>query len=176
VTGAGGRKPSVPLEVRVDGTIFIVEVDESPAGGLEVRVDGQSVAVDARLPRSGSGSLLLDGVSYTVDLGEGPDDTDVVVNGEMFRVQIQDRSGRRRGVAAKRGAVAGERLVAPMPGKVVAVLVEVGQTVEPGAGLVVLEAMKMENEFRASGPGVVAEVYVAAGQAVNAGDLLVVIV
>ena len=69
----------------------------------------------------------------------------------------------------------GQRLVAPMPGKVAAVLVAVGQPVERGAGLVVLEAMKMENEFRATGSGVVTEVHVSPGQAVNAGDVLVVI-
>ncbi len=62
-----------------------------------------------------------------------------------------------------------------MPGKVVKVLVEVGQPVERGAGLVVLEAMKMENEFRATGSGRVSEIHVEPGQAVDAGALLVVI-
>ena len=62
-----------------------------------------------------------------------------------------------------------------MPGKVVAVLVAVGQRVDAGAGLVVLEAMKMENEFRATANGVITEVHVAPGQAVDAGDLLVVV-
>jgi biotin carboxyl carrier protein len=55
------------------------------------------------------------------------------------------------------------------------VLVKVGQRVDAGAGLVVLEAMKMENEFRATASGVIAEVHVAPGQAVDAGDLLVVV-
>jgi biotin carboxyl carrier protein len=63
-----------------------------------------------------------------------------------------------------------------MPGKVVAVHVSPGDAVEPGAPLVVLEAMKMENEFRATAAGVVAEVRVVPGQAVNAGDLLLVVV
>jgi biotin carboxyl carrier protein len=62
-----------------------------------------------------------------------------------------------------------------MPGRVIAVHVRAGDRVEPGAPLVVLEAMKMENEFRAAGGGVVREVAVAPGQAVNAGDLLVAI-
>ena len=170
---ARGGAPS-RLTVHVEGTAFVVEIEDQPAGGPQVRVDGQPVAVDARLPRSGPGSVLLDGVSYLVDLGEGRDETDVVVDGETFRVQIEDPT--RRGRAAARPADgAGQRLVAPMPGKVVAVLATVGQPVEPGAGLVVLEAMKMENEFRATAAGVVAEVHVAPGQAVNAGDLLVVV-
>jgi biotin carboxyl carrier protein len=62
-----------------------------------------------------------------------------------------------------------------MPGKVVAVLVDIGQKVERGAGLVVLEAMKMENEFRATGAGVVSAIHVTPGQAVSAGDLLLVV-
>jgi biotin carboxyl carrier protein len=175
VTAAGGERLPSRLEVRVDGTTFTVEVEELPAGGLQVRVDGRPVNADARLPSSGSGSLLLDGVSYVVDLGAGPGEVQVVVDGEAFRVQVEDRAGRRRAAPAGPDAVPGQRLVAPMPGKVVAVLVEVGQAVEPGTELVVLEAMKMENEFRASAGGVVREIHVVPGQAVNAGDLLVVV-
>jgi biotin carboxyl carrier protein len=176
VTTPGGGLPS-RLDVRVDGTTFTVEVEELPAGGLQVRVDDQPIDVDARLPRCGTGSLLLDSVSYVVDLGEGRGrgETHVMVDGEAFRVQTESPTRRRRSGSTRASDGAGQRLVAPMPGKVVAVLVEVGQPVEPGAGLVVLEAMKMENEFRATGAGVVAELHVAAGQAVNAGDLLVVI-
>jgi biotin carboxyl carrier protein len=88
----------------------------------------------------------------------------VRVNGAPFSVEIDELSG---------GGV--QVHVAPMPGKVVAVLVEVGASVKPGAGLVVLEAMKMENEFRATGGGVVTEIHVTVGQTVDAGDLLVVV-
>jgi biotin carboxyl carrier protein len=168
-----GRPPS-RLAVRVEGTTFIVEMDERPTGGLDVRVDGRPVEVDARLSPSG-GSLLLDGISYVVDLGDGRGETQVVVDGEAFRVQVEGQGIRRRGAPADGSSGGGQRLVAPMPGKVAAVLVEVGQAVERGAGLVVLEAMKMENEFRATAKGTVREVHVQAGQAVNAGDLLVVI-
>jgi biotin carboxyl carrier protein len=171
---ASGGSPS-RLAVRVDGTTFSIEFEELPDGGLRVHVDGWSVGVDARLPQCGTGSLLLDGVSYQVDLDAGRGETHVVVDGETFRVQIEDPARRGRPAGPKPIDGAGQRLVAPMPGKVVAVLAEVGQHVEPGAGLVVLEAMKMENEFRATAGGVVTEVHVAAGQAVNVGDLLVVI-
>ena len=175
MTGGGGERPPSRLEIRVDGTTFTVEIEERPGGRLQVRVDGRPVDVDARLPPSGPGSLLLDGVSYAVDLGEGQGEIHVVVDGEAFRVQVADRDGRRRAAPAGPGGASGQRLVAPMPGKVVAVRVEVGQAVEPGAELIVLEAMKMENEFRATAGGVVREIRVVPGQAVNAGDLLVVV-
>jgi biotin carboxyl carrier protein len=163
------------VAVRVDGTTFVVEVEELPAGGVRVRVDGQAVEVESRLPASGTGSLLLDGASYLVDLGDGRGETHVVVDGEVFHVQIEDEARRGRALSADGHRGAGQRLVAPMPGKVVAVLVEVGQPVQPGTALVVLEAMKMENEFRATAGGVVTEVLVTPGQTVNAGDPLVVI-
>jgi 3-methylcrotonyl-CoA carboxylase alpha subunit len=110
-----------------------------------------------------------------VDLGDGRGETHVVVDGEVFHVQIEDEARRGRGHSVDGNRGAGQRLVAPMPGKVVAVLVEVGQPVQPGTALVVLEAMKMENEFRATAGGVVTEVLVTPGQTVNAGDPLVVI-
>jgi biotin carboxyl carrier protein len=169
----GGRLPS-RLAVRVEETTFIVEMDERPTGGLDVRIDGRPVEVDARLSASG-GSLLLDGVSYVVDLDDARGGTQAVVDGQAFRVQIEGDGVRRRGAPAQGSPGGGQRLVAPMPGKVAAVLVEVGQVVERGAGLVVLEAMKMENEFQATARGTVREIHVEAGQAVNAGDLLVVI-
>jgi biotin carboxyl carrier protein len=176
VTGLPGGGPASRLGVRVDGTTFTIEVDELPNGGLRILVDGHPVDVDARLPQCGAGSLLLDGVAYLVDLGEDRSgEISVVVDGDAFRVQIENPARRRSTGGAGARDRAGQRLVAPMPGKVVAVLVAVGQAVEPGSGLVVLEAMKMENEFRATTKGVVSEIHVAVGQAVSAGDLLVLI-
>ena len=171
---ASGRLP-VRIPVRVDGVLLVVEIEESPPGRLAVRVDGDAVGVDARLDPTGSGSLLLDGVSHVVDQEPGAGETTVVVDGEAFRVQIEGDVARRRGGSTDGRPGGGQRLVAPMPGKVAAVLVAVGQPVERGAGLVVLEAMKMENEFRATGGGVVTEIHVSPGQTVNAGDLLVVV-
>ncbi len=177
MTSTGSGRRSSRLSIQVDDATFTVEVEELGSGTLEVRVDGRPVEVDARLPASGTGSLLLDGVSYVVDLGEAGVDALLAVDGETFRVRVDDPvAGRRRGpTEASAGAGTGQRLVAPMPGKVVKVLVEVGQPVERGAGLVVLEAMKMENEFRATGSGMVSEIHVEPGQAVDAGALLVVI-
>jgi biotin carboxyl carrier protein len=152
-----------------------VEVDES-AGRCRVRLGEEWLDVDARPLGGGSWSLLIDGASYVADVLElGRGDLAVTVGGETSRIQVEEpnaRLARRPGAGA---GASGQRLVAPMPGRVVAVHVRPGDRVEPGAPLVVLEAMKMENEFRATGRGVVAEVAVASGQAVNAGDLLVVV-
>ncbi len=163
--------------VEVDGRAFTVEIADG-AAGLEVRVDGEPVAVDGRVPRAGGGTLLVGAAAHDLQVGEGTGaaSLSIAVDGETFQVRVRAGTGAAAVGGAGTGAVGtGQRLVAPMPGKVVAVLVEPGQSVEPGAGLVVLEAMKMENEFRATAAGTVTEVAVRPGQAVNAGDVLVVI-
>jgi glutaconyl-CoA/methylmalonyl-CoA decarboxylase subunit gamma len=97
------------------------------------------------------------------------------VDGETYRIRVEEET--RYIIRTRGGAVAtsGQVLRAPMPGRVVLVEVEVGQAVAPGDGLVVLEAMKMENEFKATTSGTVKEIPVKAGQTVNPGDVLVVI-
>jgi biotin carboxyl carrier protein len=99
----------------------------------------------------------------------------VHVNGRQLHVTISESGrSRRRGGAAAHGA-GPQRLTAPMPGKVVRVLVAPGDAVAAGQGLVVVEAMKMENELRAAKAGRVASVSVAEGQSVDAGAVLAVV-
>jgi biotin carboxyl carrier protein len=99
----------------------------------------------------------------------------VDVEGERYTIRVEEES---RYLIRTRGATEGVRgqiLKAPMPGKVTVVEVSVGQTVAPGDGLIILEAMKMENEFKAAVAGTVKEIRAQAGQTVNPGDVLVVI-
>jgi 3-methylcrotonyl-CoA carboxylase alpha subunit len=153
---------------------WLVEVAEH-GGRYRVRLGEEWLEVDARTSAAGPWSLLIGGVPYVVDVEDDEDEAVVSVGTETHRVRV-DAVGHRFGRRAARGSGgSGQRLVAPMPGRVVAVHVQPGDRVEPEAPLVVLEAMKMENEFRAITGGVVVEVRVSPGQAVNAGDLLVVI-
>ena len=160
--------------VRAGAETLPVEVVERD-GRYRVRLGEEWLDVDARVLSSGPYSLLIAGASYLVHVGEEGGDVVVAVGGETYRMRVEGpgRRGRRSLGGSSRGA--GQRLVAPMPGRVVAVHVQPGDRVDPGTPLVVLEAMKMENEFRATASGVVAEVGVTPGQAVNAGDLLVVV-
>ena len=99
----------------------------------------------------------------------------VRVGGHTHRIRVEEETRyliRTRGGTATGG---GQVLKAPMPGRVVLIEVAVGQRVRKGDGLVILEAMKMENEFRAAGEGTVKEIRVQPGQAVNPGDVLMVI-
>lgn len=157
------------------GEAHRVEVTGS-GGRYRITVGERVWEVDARLTSPGIYSLLVDGISHVADVDAGAGALAVQVGGETYTVQVEDEARwliRTRGGAA--GGGRGQRLTAPLPGRVTHVAVRPGDRVEAGAPLVVIEAMKMENEFRAAAPGTVTEVGVTAGQAVNAGDLLVVI-
>ncbi len=145
------------------------------AGRYRVALAGEISEVDARQVADGIWSLLIDGRSYTVDVSDRDGVSAVDVDGERYHIRVEEET---RYIIRTRGGKApatGQVLKAPMPGKVVHIEVELGQTVAPGDGLVVLEAMKMENEFRATAAGLVKEIRVQVGQAVNPGDTLVVI-
>ena len=119
----------------------------------------------------GAWSILIEGRSYAVQvLGGG----EVSVNGRVYRVEVLDPRGPRGQRSA--GESSGPRLIAAaMPGRVVRVLVAPGQQVAAGQRLIVVEAMKMQNEMKAPRPGRVASVKAEAGATVSAGDILVVI-
>ena len=119
----------------------------------------------------GTGSILIDGRSYTVVILSAGE---ISVNGRVFRVDVFDpRELRgRRSAADSSGPQA---VAAPMPGRVIRVLVTPGQEVAADEGLIVVEAMKMQNEMKAPRAGRVAAVKTVAGATVSAGDVLLVI-
>jgi len=162
------------FEAELGGAIVPIEV-QGEGGRYSVRLEGTTLEVDARPVGEGLWSLVIDGVSTVADVTEVDGVAVVHVDGETYRIRVEEETRyliRTRGGAA---GASGQVLKAPMPGRVVLVEVTVGQRVRAGDGLVILEAMKMENEFRASGEGTVKEIRVQAGQAVNPGDVLIVI-
>ncbi len=157
---------------------------------FEVGLDGHTVSVDgepreahlAPVPGTPLHHLLLAGHSWTMaaqpleGVGEEGGQRWVLgAVGQRFDVEaVDERTRQIRALTGTRRPAGGSgTVVAPMPGLVVRVEVAVGQRVEAGAGLVVVEAMKMENELRATRAAVVAAVHVAPGQAVEKGAPLV---
>ena len=162
------------FEAQTGGETIPVEI-AGTQGRFTVTIAGEPLAVDARETGEGIWSILLDGTSHVADVTEQDGIYVVDVAGERYTLRVEEES---RYIIRTRGAqgnVLGQVLKAPMPGKVTLVEVAVGQAVAPGDGLIVLEAMKMENEFKAQVAGTVKEIRVAAGQAVNPGDVLLVI-
>jgi len=162
----------VIFEARLGGDTLKVELQAS-AGGDTVRLDGREVQADAVETADHFTSLLLDGRSY--ELGLEPDEEGALVHfpGGSARVVLASAAAGLGPATAQRGGPA--RVTAPMPGRVVRLLVAPGDAVEAGQALLVVEAMKMENELRSPRPGQVREVAVREGQAVEAGSLLVLV-
>jgi len=151
---------------------------------VEVDLDGERVVVDGRpavahltvVPGTPLRHLLLDGASLTLAADPAaPGEWGILVHGSRVEARVVDERTRhiQRLTGAGAGPAAAAQLKAPMPGLVVRVLVAAGQAVTPGQGLIVLEAMKMENELRAAAAGVVREVRVQPGVAVDKGQVLV---
>jgi biotin carboxyl carrier protein len=164
----------VRVEVEISGRVRVVTV-EMRDGAVVATLDG--TRVDVEIVRVGPGRYSFrsraTGRQREVRVAAaGPSRHEVTVNGATLAAT------RLTGYRRARGGVGGHgsgRLLAPMPGKVVRVLVAAGDRVEPRQGLVVVEAMKMENELRAGRAGRVREIAVVEGASVEAGALLVVL-
>jgi pyruvate carboxylase subunit B len=153
------------------------EVDIGPQG---VSVDGLPVEADLQANHSSHlWHLVLDGRSHTLQArrGDGRGDWELEIGGRRHRaLALDERSRAIRELAGSAAASHGPiELIAPMPGLVIQIEVQDGDQVERGQGLVVIEAMKMENELRATTAGRVVEVRVAPGQKVDKGQTLLVI-
>lgn len=163
-------------EIVINGARRSVEFNPRPdeASRMALTIDGRQVEADAvRISRSAY-SILLGGRSIEVTIEETPSGVRLRANGREFQAEIFDpRSWRRR-----RGAgielEGRQQLIAPMPGKIVRVLVAAGQEVTSGQGLLVIEAMKMQNEIRSPKSGTV-EKLAREGQTVNAGEILAIV-
>ncbi|HTB92977.1 MAG TPA: biotin/lipoyl-containing protein [Candidatus Sulfotelmatobacter sp.] len=160
LTGAGGKRNHV------------VELEER--NGLStVSLDGHLVDADAIQIGPNVVSVMLGGQSFELHISRSPDGTLKLRCGpHEFSAEIIDTRawrGRKHGAVEVEGR---QEIPAPMPGKVVRVLVAVGDAVEAGQGLLVVEAMKMQNEIRSPKSGKVERLLVKEGQAVNAGEVL----
>ena len=162
-------------EVRISGKTRLVEFAQN-GHGWQAKLDGEAGVADVVETAPNTFSVLVSGQSHqicVVPSSEGP--LELQTGGFEFSAEVIDpRSwrGRRHGGAEAEGR---QQIAAPMPGKVVRLLVKTGDAVEAGQGLLVVEAMKMQNEIRSPKRGTVERVVVAQGQAVNAGEVLCVV-
>jgi biotin carboxyl carrier protein len=157
-------------QLRASRQTFDLEVDGKPRRlGLfadsgeniwHVRLDGMSFEVNARLLEPGILSLIIDGNVYRCVLDESPVETGIEVDRARFVVALDDP----RSLAARRqrgGATAGQQVIkAPMPGRIVRVIVAQGQAVQTKQPVIAIEAMKMQNELRALRAGTIREIRV----------------
>jgi len=165
IVGEGERRHERDLEVQVEG------------GRIYLESDGEKVAADVvPLPDGESYSLLVDGRSYEVSIEEDADGLRVTLGGKTFAAQVRSPLEKvLREVRHATPAESGWKLLAPMPGLVVSVKVAPGESVSAGTPILIMEAMKMQNELAAEAAGVVEQVHVAPRQSVEAGQTLVTV-
>jgi biotin carboxyl carrier protein len=154
------------LDIRIEGEHVRAEFD-----GRSYEVDLRRISDNQMLLKSGNRvfECRVDGRP------ESGSPVEVTVGAMSYSITLTDPKRLRSAAAAGMHAGGAARIVAPMPGKVVRVLVESGAHVDAGDGIVVVEAMKMQNEMKSPKAGTVAELNVEVGTTVNAGDVLAVV-
>lgn len=165
------------MEIRIGNRIAEVELVGREGNQVRLMIDGILHEVDVAFLKSGRCSVLFEGNSYQVDFVRGGQGKhyDLMVNQECFQVQLLDAQAKflhaRKGVEERQD----ERIEAPMPGKIVRIPVEEGNCLRAGDVAVVLEAMKMQSNYKVSADCRVKKVLVREGDLVQAGQVLVLL-
>ena len=181
---AGLKEPSPPYyagyeflmvyDVTIDGKDYRLELERAEAG-WRCRLDGREIQMDGVLARRDVLSVLIGGKAYEIKREHIGTDMHLWVGSVCYLAELRDP----RSLRARRGAQADDKgprkLLAPMPGKVVRVLIGEQHAVEAGQSILVVEAMKMQNEIKSPKNGTVQKIVAAEGANVNAGDVLAIV-
>lgn len=160
-------------DVIIDGKNYRLDLNRAD-GRWSCRVDGRDVEVDAVLARPDVLSLRIGNQAYEVKSERVGGELHLWVGSVRFAAEVRDpRSLRGRTRAVDDHGP--KKLTAPMPGKIVRVLLSQGAEVDAGAGVVVVEAMKMQNEVKSPKKGTIQKILVSEGAAVNSGDVLAIV-
>ena len=160
----------------IDGQDHEIEIEELAADSFAIRFGDNSFEADLRRVGPVSFSVIVDNRSFDFDVARDGEETVVASRSGSTRLVVADAARRMTRTAGKRREVSGRvEIKSAMPGRVVNVLVAAGDEVKAEQGIIVVEAMKMENEVKSPKAGKVVEVKVVAGQAVEKGQLMIVI-
>ena len=167
------------LEVRIGTLTRQIEVQRTGPNQFAIGVEENRVQIDNKIDAMevapNTYSILVNGRAFEAVVIPAAEGVLVRCGGREFRATVSDPRAWRRGRGALFGAEGKQQVVAPMPGKVIRILVSAGETVEANQGLIVVEAMKMQNEIRAPKGGTIDRIFIREGQAVSAGEPLVTI-
>jgi len=162
------------LTLLIDGREEAIEILNSTSPHRFRIGDAEPREAQVEIPEPHVYSILMEGRSYDARVEKTASGLVVVIDGCRFEIEVRDP----RRWTRQSGAISGggrQSLSAPMPGKVVRVLVSPGDAVEAGQGVVVVEAMKMQNEIKAPRPGRVLSISAREGATVAAGEVLAVV-
>lgn len=174
--GPSTRPSPTAIQTEIDGRVCRLELSRNGDTDTWVAaLDGEPIEIDARLVQPGVFSLIVQGHAYRCVLDEGPIETAIQISGQRYLLSIDDPrslTARRRRASASGGL---QVIKAPMPGKIVRLLAGAGDQVDAHQGVIVIEAMKMQNELQVSRAGRIVEVRAEAGATVTAGAILLLI-
>jgi biotin carboxyl carrier protein len=160
-------------EVTIDGKSYRLDLGQAD-GAWSCRLNEREVEVDGVLARPDVLSLRIGNKTYEVKCERVGGDLHLWVGSDRFAAEVRDPRSLRGRVRAMDDH-GPRKLTAPMPGKVIRVLVSQGAAVEAGVGVLVVEAMKMQNEIKSPKKGTIQKILVSEGAAVNAGDVLAIV-
>ncbi len=153
-----------------------ISVEELGGSNYRVTIDGTAHVVDAQRIAGNLWSILCGNASFEVDVTRDPaEEYEVLIRGDCHKFALMNEQRRAMIRAGGKGAVGKAMVTSPMPGKVVKLLVEVGEEVLAEQGVIVVEAMKMENELKAAVAGKVKEIFVREGEVVESGAKLLLV-
>lgn len=154
----------------------IVDLVERKNGIFEIDIDGRKYTADFSVAGDAVYSIIVDGKSYAMDIDEKGDIFTILTDeGDTFEVEVLDEMKRLMKMRSTAGLEGRQVIEAQMPGYIWKLLVEPGQEVEAGQPLMILVAMKMENEIKAPKAGTVQDIFVTLDQTVATGDKLAVV-
>lgn len=163
-------------DIELNGSKHRLSVDPNPeTEGYLFRLDGEPCSADAKLLQPDVLSLLIDGRSYRILFDPRPGGRAIMLDEQRIPYELRDPRSLRSRSGTDNGETGARSIVASMPGRVVRILVAVEDRVEAQQGLIVVEAMKMQNELKALRAGTVRRVAVDVGATVQAGQVLLVI-
>ena len=167
------------IEIEIQDAVRIVEIVPLPSTGpsqqLQCSIDGRSVDANVVEVAPGVYSVLIGGSSVETRVEPTLTGLRMIAGHKELVATIRDPRKWNRNRSAGLASEGRQQIVAPMPGKVVRLLVAAGEKVEAGQGILVVEAMKMQNEVRSAKPGTVERLLVKEGQTVSAGEPLAIV-
>ena len=163
------------MEIRVGNRIADIELISKDGNAVKISIDGKVLHVDVVMAENGVCSILMDGISYNAELirAEGGKIYTVNTLFASLGVEILDAKAKLLSARKKDGEKQTDRIISLMPGKVVRVMVAAGDRLSAGDTVLVIEAMKMQSNFKVSEDCVVREVLVKEGDLVNSDQVLV---
>jgi len=161
-------------EIFINDKSITIDVEEMGRFKYRVRFGGQEKIVDCHRTEEFIYSVIIDGRSYEVDVRSRDDKLLIEIDGETYTVTAMDEKKKAlMGISQSRKPAGRAVICAPMPGRVVKLLKQKGEQIRRDEGILIIEAMKMENELRAESEGVIKELFVNPGDTVEAGQKLV---